>query len=97
MRRLPEDAIAIKNLIEKCFKCRCKTRRTASQYRGDQWNEFNYFINQKLAMRFKSRYYYGNTYNREVLTVKSCVYHNNDEFYKSILLLFPEIIIVRCV
>lgn len=88
---LPDDVMMIKKLTEDYFKHRCKTVRINRKLGYEAWEEFAYFMNRKAIMRFTTKK------NCQELEIKHSVYYSNKEFIRSLLLLFPNMMIIICV
>lgn len=88
--RLPDDVMMVKKLIENYFKHRCRTVRRNRKIGYEAWEEFDYFVNGKAIMHFRDKD------NRQELDIEHSVYYSNKEFIRSLLLLFPNMVIIIC-
>lgn len=88
--RLPDDVKMVKKLVEDYFKHRCRTVRRKRRMGYEAWEEFDYFINREAVMRFIDKK------NCQELEIKHSVYYSNKEFLRSLLLLFPNMMIIIC-
>ena len=88
--RLPDDVMMVKKLTEDYFKHRCRTVRRNRKIGYEVWEEFDYFMNRKAIMRFRDK---GNS---QELDIQHSAYYSNKEFIRSLLLLFPNMMIIIC-
>ena len=89
--KLPDDAKIIKKLVEKCFKHRCRTVYKNMAIGYEKWTVFNYFINGEGVVSFRIKGSF------QQLMITHDAYCKHKEFIDSILLLFPDMMVVRCV
>lgn len=89
--RLPDDARIVKKLLEKCLKHRCRTVYKNIKVGYERWTVFNYHVNGEVVVSFRTKDYF-----QEVL-IKHYTCHQYKEFVNSILLLFPNMVIITCV
>ena len=89
--RLPYDVKLVKKLIEGHFKLRCRTVRQNKELGYEKWEEFHYFVNGEAIMSFISKK------NCQELEIANRNYYQNKVFLRSLLLMFPNMVVIICV
>ena len=88
--RMPYDVKLVKKLIEDHFKLRCRTVRKNMELGYEKWEEFHYFVNGEAIMSFV------NKKTCQELEIRNMNYYKNKVFIRSVLLMFPDMVLVIC-